>query len=217
MHWQPHGDRSRSESTHHATVRSFSLEHKTLDAPVSQKDSEVVCTSLAERCRVAWSSGGGVSGTRVVDGLETGSLQTGTHLRRTSQQNVHVNRSTSREVEVDTCGGKCIFACADGFVRHALGRDENGEGTLTLEDAVNLAIQGGRLALGALFVSQNSEWDPVLAPLFGRNGPLWEGRGIEFSKLSWFKPPFLEFQKNIKVRTVEKINHALGRPTMHVV
>ena len=57
-------------------------------------------------------------------------------------------------------------------------------------------MQGGPLALGPFRLSK-LEMAPLLAPFFGRNGPLWEVWEIEistrepdFERLSWFEPPF---------------------------
>ena len=41
-------------------------------------------------------------------------------------------------------------------------------------------MQGGRLALGPFRLSKLG-MTPVLARLFGRNGPLWEVRGLDTS------------------------------------
>ena len=54
----------------------------------------------------------------------------------------------------------------------------------------------------APFVTQNSEWPPFRC-LSGRNGPLWEVRGIEismrepdFEPSSWFEPPLFCWAQN---------------------
>ena len=66
-------------------------------------------------------------------------------------------------------------------------------------------IQGGRLALGPFRLSKLG-MAPLLAPVFGRNGHLWEVRGIEismrepdFEPLSWFEPSCLGVKKNQSV------------------
>ena len=85
----------------------------------------------------------------------------------------------------------------------------------------------GRLALGPFFCLKTRN-GPRFGLLFGRNGQL-QVQGIEISTrdrrgtlisipLLGLSPPFWEVKKTSKSEhSKNHVNHAVGRPTMHVV
>ena len=87
---------------------------------------------------------------------------------------------------------------------------------MVLQSNLKSHLQGGGLALGPFRFSKLG----MPLTLFGRNGPLWEVRGIEisirepdFEPLSWFDPPFLVGLKASKLECAKYImKHPVNRP-----